>query len=66
VADSPQQYLQIVKEKSMDLPALALLRSTLRQQMLQSPLMDGARFAVGVELAYQQMWQAWCDSAQVR
>jgi predicted O-linked N-acetylglucosamine transferase (SPINDLY family) len=66
VADTPEHYLQIAVEKAADLPALALLRSTLREQMLQSSLMDGARFAAGVESAYQYMWQAWCDGNRVR
>jgi predicted O-linked N-acetylglucosamine transferase (SPINDLY family) len=62
VADTPEQYLQIALEKAADIPALALLRSELRERMRQSPLMDGPRFAAGVESAYQQMWHAWCDS----
>ena len=43
-----------------DLPRLQELRSTLRQRMLRSPLMDGKRFARHVEQAYRQMWRRWC------
>jgi predicted O-linked N-acetylglucosamine transferase (SPINDLY family) len=62
VADTPEQYLKIAREKAADIPVLALLRSELREQMRQSPLMDGPRFAAGVESAYRKMWKAWCDS----
>jgi predicted O-linked N-acetylglucosamine transferase (SPINDLY family) len=38
------------------------MRATLRQRMMQSPLMDGPKFARSVEAAYQQMWRTWRDS----
>ena len=36
---------------------LAELRATLRERMLKSPLMDGARAARDVEAAYRSMWK---------
>jgi predicted O-linked N-acetylglucosamine transferase (SPINDLY family) len=45
-----------------DLSALGDLRSGLRARMEASPLMDGARFARGMESAFRQMWKDWCDA----
>ena len=36
---------------------LAEMRATLRERMLKSPLMDGARAARDVEEAYRSMWK---------
>jgi len=47
-----------------DLPRLAELRSTLRQRMENSPLMDADRFARNVESAYRAMWRQWCQTKQ--
>jgi predicted O-linked N-acetylglucosamine transferase (SPINDLY family) len=60
-AEMPEEYLAMAAELAGDLPRLQELRSTLRQQMQQSPLMDGRRFAGHVEQAYRQMWRRWCE-----
>jgi len=60
VANEPSQYVSIATELAADLPRLNDLRSTLRQRLQQSPLMDAPRFARNIESAYRQMWQAWC------
>jgi len=62
IADTPQKYVQIAVDLAKDLPALAQLRSSLRQRLSASPLMDGAQFARDVEAAYRQMWRTWCQS----
>ena len=54
----PQKAL----EMTSDLNSLAALRSSLRDRMLRSPLMDGPRFAWDMESAYRQMWTQWCNS----
>jgi len=54
--------VQIARDLAADLPRLAQLRSTLRQQMEKSPLMDAPRFARNVESAYRQMWRQWCQT----
>jgi predicted O-linked N-acetylglucosamine transferase (SPINDLY family) len=59
-ANRPDDYVKIAVELANDLPRLSKLRSTLRQRMEQSPLMDGQRFARNLELAYRQMWRRWC------
>jgi protein O-GlcNAc transferase len=60
IARSPQQYVQIAVGLSANLPRLAVLRSTLRDRMKSSPLMDAPRFARNMEAAYRQMWRNWC------
>jgi predicted O-linked N-acetylglucosamine transferase (SPINDLY family) len=42
------------------LPRLAEWRSTLRERMETSPLMDAPRFARQIESAYRGMWREWC------
>lgn len=61
-ADSPDQYVRIAVELAQDRTRLAELRSTLRQRMQSSPLMDAPRFARSVEDAYRTMWRTWCAS----
>jgi len=60
-AQSPDQFVRIAVDLAKDLGRLAELRSTLRQRMIQSPLMDAPLFARNIEQAYRQMWQAWCQ-----
>ena len=60
VASNPEQYVRIAAELAQDLPRLDNLRSTLRQRMQSSPLMDASRFARNIEAAYRQMWMRWC------
>ena len=60
-AHTPAQYVQIAAALANDLPRLASLRSSLRPRMLESPLMDGPRFARNVEAAYRTMWRTWCE-----
>jgi protein O-GlcNAc transferase len=62
IAHSENQYIQIAVELAHDLPRLNRLRSTLRQRMQQSPLMDAPRFARNIESAYRQMWHLWVKS----
>ena len=62
IAESEEQYIAKAVALASDLPALAQLRSTLRAQMEQSPLMDEVGFTRAVEQAYRQMWQQWCES----
>jgi protein O-GlcNAc transferase len=59
-------YARIVVELARDLPRLAALRANLRERMVASPLMDGPRFARGMEAAYRSMWRAWCEEAPER
>jgi len=66
IAQTPEEYVDIVVKLADDLPRLAEIRRTLRQRMEASPLMDAQRFAGHVEAAYRQMWRQWTHSPQNR
>lgn len=57
-ADSDDAFVETAVSLANDLPRLANLRATLRGRMAGSPLMDGERFARGVEAAYEGMWRS--------
>jgi predicted O-linked N-acetylglucosamine transferase (SPINDLY family) len=61
-ADGREQFVKVAVELARDWPRLSELRRTLRHRMEGSPLMDGERFAAGVETAFGQMWERWCAS----
>jgi protein O-GlcNAc transferase len=61
IAETPDQYVSIATEKSKNLASLSELRSTLRDRMLNSPLMNAGRFAADMESAYRRMWHGWCE-----
>jgi predicted O-linked N-acetylglucosamine transferase (SPINDLY family) len=60
IADTSEEYVRRAAELAGDLPRLSHLRSTLRQRMEKSPLMDAPRFARDIEAAYRAMWRQWC------
>jgi predicted O-linked N-acetylglucosamine transferase (SPINDLY family) len=62
-AHTPREFIRIAADLAMDLPRLALLRSTLRERMQSSPLMDGRRFARNMEQSLREMWRKSCDAA---
>ncbi len=59
-ANDAAQFVQIATALAEDLNRLAEMRSTMRQRMQQSPLMDTQRFTYNIEMAYRQMWKQWC------
>ncbi|HZK81184.1 MAG TPA: hypothetical protein VFC46_08965, partial [Humisphaera sp.] len=63
IATTPERYLAIAAELAADRPRLAELRRSLRQRMLESPLMDGPGFARDVEATYRHAWRRWCADA---
>lgn len=60
IASDAEQYVEIARQLSSDLPRLSRIRASLRDRVGQSPLMDEERFARDVESAYRLMWQSWC------
>jgi predicted O-linked N-acetylglucosamine transferase (SPINDLY family) len=64
ITASPEEYVNLAAELAKDLPRLAHLRSTLRERMEQSPLMDAPGFARDIEAAYREMWWKWCDPTE--
>jgi protein O-GlcNAc transferase len=63
-AFSDEDFVQTVVSLATYLPRLAYLRATLRARMEASPLMDGARFARGMESAYATMWREWVGAGE--
>jgi predicted O-linked N-acetylglucosamine transferase (SPINDLY family) len=62
VARSPQEYVAKAAGLALGLPALARIRTSLRQAMAASPLCDGKMHAQAVEQALRQMWRRWCQT----
>jgi predicted O-linked N-acetylglucosamine transferase (SPINDLY family) len=60
IARDEAEYVAIAAGLAADLPRLAQMRAALRDQMRQSPLLDGARFTRNLEAAYRQLWRDWC------
>jgi predicted O-linked N-acetylglucosamine transferase (SPINDLY family) len=56
IAHTPEEYIKIAADLAGDRDRLLNLRSTLRDQMSASPLMNGKLFAFDMEAAYRQMW----------
>jgi predicted O-linked N-acetylglucosamine transferase (SPINDLY family) len=57
IADSEAEFISLATRKSQDIAGLALLRSSLRQQMLQSPLCNASLFADHFTEALWDMWK---------
>ena len=53
-------YVRVAAGLAADDGRRAELRSTMRQRLLASPLMDAPRFARDVEAAYRGLWARWC------
>ncbi len=65
-AQTLEDFVAIATKLAHDLPRLTELRSSLRQRMLSSPLMDAPRFARDVESAYEQMWLKWRENYTIQ
>ena len=65
VSHSEKEYEDRAFAFAQDVSVLSELRSTMRERMQTSPIMDGRSFAKDVENAYQKMWQKWISS-QIR
>lgn len=62
IGRTTDEYIEIAKDFSHDWERLDSLRRSMRDRMLQSPLMDSNAFARDVENSYRQMWHVWCDN----
>jgi len=60
VARTTAEYVATAVRSVADLGQLAELRSTLRDRLQSSPLMDEAGFARDFERACREMWIQWC------
>jgi predicted O-linked N-acetylglucosamine transferase (SPINDLY family) len=60
IAANPDDYVRRATSHANDLDRLSVLRATLREQVLASPLFDATRFAVHFSTALRGMWEKWC------
>jgi len=59
VAQTPAEYVEIAATLAAQKVKLTELRSSLRQRMRNSPLMDASDLARNLEAAYRRMWLEW-------
>ena len=62
VSHSEKEYEDKAVAFAQDISALSELRTTMRERMQTSPIMDGRSFAKDMENAYQSMWQKWIST----
>lgn len=60
VAADDAGYERLARRWAADLPALAAVRSGLRQRWQRSPLLRPETVARGMQAAFRGMWQRWC------
>ncbi|XP_068663278.1 probable UDP-N-acetylglucosamine--peptide N-acetylglucosaminyltransferase SPINDLY [Aristolochia californica] len=60
IAKTEEEYVKIALELASDVTALSNLRSSLRELMLDSPVCDGAKYALGLESTYRKLWHRYC------
>jgi predicted O-linked N-acetylglucosamine transferase (SPINDLY family) len=60
VARSEDEFMKIAGDLARDRARMAELRSTLRDRMKGSVLMDGKGFARKMEAVYRDVWRRWC------
>ena len=61
VAHGPDQFIEIAAKLAGDREKLIDWKRNLRRRLESSPLMDAAKFARNVEIAYRWMWERWCN-----
>jgi predicted O-linked N-acetylglucosamine transferase (SPINDLY family) len=62
IAQSPEDYVRRAVEFGRQPETIAELRRTLRERMLESPLMQEKAFALDVEQAWRSLWRRWCST----
>ena len=60
ITDSPERYVAIAASLASDPDRLATLRSSLRERIMRSPLVDGKLRARQIERIYRAIWTRWC------
>jgi protein O-GlcNAc transferase len=64
VGSSPQACVDIAVKLAGDRERLRALRSTMRERMSSSPLMDHAGFVSELEARYREIWRRWCNGVR--
>jgi predicted O-linked N-acetylglucosamine transferase (SPINDLY family) len=62
IAGSEAQYLDLAADLICDADRLAALRRDLRTRLESSSVMNAHRFSRGLEAAFRDMWQTWCET----
>jgi predicted O-linked N-acetylglucosamine transferase (SPINDLY family) len=60
VTGSVDEYVEMAVARASDLPALADLRTGLRERARRSPLCDAPRFGRNLGSALRLAWRVWC------
>ncbi|CAJ1884715.1 unnamed protein product [Sphenostylis stenocarpa] len=60
IARNEDEYVELAQKLASDISALHNLRMSLRDLMSKSPLCDGAKFILGLESTYRNMWHRYC------
>ncbi len=60
IADTEEEYVAKAVNLAQNLPELAAIRASLRQDLETGPLMNYVDFTARVETAYRHMWERWC------
>lgn len=61
VAKDKQDYIRLALKHASDPARLETLRSGMREQLLNSPLLDAPLFAKDFGEALRGMWKKWCE-----
>ena len=64
IAYSEQEYIDKAVALATDTKKLASIRSSLREEMKRSPIMDHKGFVRELERTYQSMWDKWCADSK--
>jgi protein O-GlcNAc transferase len=62
IAHTPDEYVEKAVMLAADPQKLNRIRLGLRQQLMDSPLMDSGKFSRSLEAAYRRVWREWCSS----
>jgi FkbM family methyltransferase len=65
-ADSSGDYIAKAVRLAGDIERLRYLRSSLRDMMKKSPLMDAQGFTLNLENEFRTMWLKWCSDRKIR
>jgi protein O-GlcNAc transferase len=60
MAETPEQYIELVRHFSIDKDKLAGIRKSLRDKVKSSALCDGKACTSEVEMKLREMWVKWC------
>jgi protein O-GlcNAc transferase len=64
IAKTKEEYLSVAQGISSDIDRLDILRATLRDRMVKSPLCDGTTFTANLEDVFRKMWREYCGKKQ--